>query len=192
MKPIYRIAFGAIVFALIGLAGCNQAWEQQPETAQPMQPRGAALRPSGMRELHRQLLKELADVTAKYDEEKRKRMAAQKEIDRYRAETGRVEAQKQYTAKELTAAQERLNALKAELRTVQTQKDQLAQQLQSKDQEIAAAKAEAEKARLHADKLATKLMAEETELVRLKAQFARMKIQQQIERAKGDLADQGK
>lgn len=192
MKPIHRITLCVAALALTGLAGCNQAWEQQPQGTQQMPPRTAALRPSGMRELHRQLLKELADVTAKYDEEKRKRMAAQKEIDRYRAETGRVEAQKQYTAKELTETQGRIDSLKAELRAAQTQKEQLAQKLQSKDQEIAAAKAEAERAKLHADKLATKLMAEETELVQLRAQFARMKIQQQIENAKRERANQGK
>ncbi len=179
MNGTDRVASGVAVLALSVLCGCASLQRGESET-QPTQPTfspagsGAS---SSARQLQIQLLKELSSVTAKYDEEKSRRLAAEKEVERAQAEVKRLKAQQTRSAQAQAAAAERIAELEKQVLGLQSEGVKQAQQIQTLSRRIADLQTKLEQQRLKTDQYATLLTAEQKENLNLKLKIYRLKSQ---------------
>jgi len=137
---------------------------------------GSTVKPSGFQQMLLQTYKELADITAKHDEEQSRRVKAEKDIELLQKEQTRQEAKAAATAAALEASQKRIQELETKLGTLHAETEQVKGELATAQKDLVAARAMLEKETERANKLDTKLLAEVSEHVRTKTQLTRLKI----------------
>ena len=168
--------------AAFGLVGCFTAQPlgrpNQAQEPNDYAKGGPTVSPRGVREWQLQTLKELHDVTVKYDDEKTRRVAAENKLARYEVEGDRLKGQQDRAAAALAAAEKRIAELETQHAAAQSasQAAQREQELMGKKLLEAQARSESEKAR--ADGLEDKLMRETSDHMKTKTQLLHLQIEQ--------------
>lgn len=187
MNSCHRIALWLIAAATCGLTGCSGLNLFAPGAGQPPSnyaQSGPTLRPTGTREWQIQMLKELTEIRGRYDEEKAKRVKAEKEIERFEAEASRANAARDQAGQALGASEKRIAELETQIAGSQSECQRLQRELQLLDKKFVEARTRMEKEAQRADQLESKLLTEQADHVKTQTELVRL----QIEKAKRELA----
>ena len=175
----------ALLAALMSLSvGC--ATTKEPEAPAP-KPKaetngqylrdGPTVKAAGFQEWQIQMLRELADMTAKYDQEKTKRIEAEQEIDRLTAESERATKKGEKTATAMTASQALIGELETKLGTAVAEAEALKRELSKAKKDLITTSAMLEKETERAKRFELKAIAEETERVKIQTKLTELQIE---------------
>ena len=187
MKPSCCIALGLCVAASLHVTGCRgtrDSVSEHSEVPTNYAEQGPTLRPTGTRQLQLQMLKELSDATMKYDEERAKRVSAEKEIERYQTEADRFRSQGDQASKAMAASGKRIADLETQLAAVQAEAQRLKRELELAERTGIELKTRMETEKQRGDRLEIMLLSEQEEHVKTRTKWIKI----QIEMAKRELA----
>lgn len=153
------------------------ASEQEAETNGQYLSSGPTVKAAGFQEWQVQTLKELADMTAKYDQEKTKRIEAEQEIERLEAEDERATKKRERTATAMTASQTLIEELETKLGTAVSEAESLKRELSKAKKDLITARAMLEKETERAKRFELKAIAEETERVKVQTKLTELQIE---------------
>ena len=151
--------------------------KQEAETNGQYLSSGPTVKAAGFQEWQVQTLKELADMTAKYDQEKTKRIEAEQEIERLEAESDRASKKGEQTATAMTASQKRIEELETKIGTAEAEVDNLKRELSKAKKDLITARATLEKETERAKRFELKAIAEETERVKVQTKLTELQIE---------------
>ena len=174
-----------VVAALVSLSlGCTTtkgpptpAPRQEAETNGQYLSNGPTVKADGFPEWQVQTLKELAEMTAKYDQEKTKRIESEQEIERLTSEIERAGKKHEKTAAAMAASQTRIEELETKLGTAEDELESLQRELSKAKKYLITARTKLERETERAKQFELKAIAEEAERVKVETKLVELQIQ---------------